>query len=123
MLPQQGHGLPLAAGKPQRVSQWRAFDHLARPLIGARKFRPNGEIRAAFHQQLRHRKSPIIELRRRVEDGRLAADAVFIHRRFRIDLCPAIEEKPGGLKMAVFRCPFGKKVYDGKNEALPPGTV
>jgi hypothetical protein len=52
---------------------------------------------------LRHSKSPIIELRRRVEDGRLAADAVLIHRRFRIDLRSAIEEKPGGLKVAVFR--------------------
>ena len=49
---------------------------------------------------MRDRQSSIVELRDRVENGRLPADAGIVHGRARIDVCAAIEQQPCGFNIA-----------------------
>jgi hypothetical protein len=82
---------------------------LARPLVVPGKFHANCEICTAFNQQLRYRQAVILELRHRMEDCRLPADARLIDCCAGIHVGPTVEEQSDRCKVAVFRSHMQKR--------------
>jgi len=52
---------------------------------------------------VRDRQATIVELRHRVEDGRVPTDAGLVDGCAGIDVRPTVEEQPDGCEVAVFR--------------------
>lgn len=58
----------------------------------------------AVGQQQAHHRQPVRPLRGGMEQGGLAADAMFIHQRRCIDGGTAGQQQPGAGETAIFRC-------------------
>ena len=101
---QKGYRAPLTRpAKQERISQRRALHDFTRPLVVARELYASRDVCAAIQQELRHRQASIVELRHRMENCRLPADAGIIDRRASIDVRPAVEEQGDRCDAAKFR--------------------
>jgi hypothetical protein len=77
-------------GKTHGVPERCAFHNFARLLVVTWKFHSHRKVRAAIHQELRHRQAAIEELRHGVENWRLPPNPAPIHGRACIDVRAAV---------------------------------
>src|SRR5206468_1557268 len=81
-----------------------------------------GEVCTPLNQQLRYRQAPIVELRHRMEDGSLPADAGLIDCCAGIDVRATVKKQRDCCGVAVFRSHMQQR-SSLKQEAAPTGLA